>query len=143
MSVSEDPLDAAIGRDSVEIKPWRRKLILYQRAAGGFMMVKGLINWAVICGIGFGQPFQSLPTDAKVATIFFAVIDVVSGVALWLGSAWGATLWLIVAAAQISADIAFSEISGLLVILTIIEILLVAGYVFVRFKVYEEDRTYR
>ncbi|MCW5681298.1 MAG: hypothetical protein KF794_07725 [Xanthobacteraceae bacterium] len=142
MSMAEDdPMDAAIGRDSVEIKPWRRMLINYQRAAGGFMMFKGLIGWAIICGIGFGTPFQQLPIEAKGATVFFAVIDVVAGVALWLGSTWGATLWLIVAAAQISADIAFSEIAGLLVLFTILETLLIAGYVLVRFKVYEEEHT--
>lgn len=137
--MSDDHLEAPIGRDSVEIKPWRKKLVIYQRAAGGFMMVKGLISWAVICGIGFGTPFQVLNTDAKVATVFFAVMDVVAGVALWLGSAWGATLWLIVAAAQVAADISFAEISGLMVVFTILETILVAGYVLVRFKVYEED----
>lgn len=103
------------------------------------MMVKGLIGWAVITGFTFGASFQSLGMDAKIATVFFAVIDIVSGVALWLGSSWGATLWLIVAAAQISADIAFSEISGLTVILTLFEVMLVAGFVLIRFKVYEED----
>ncbi len=139
MSIYEDPLDDAIGRDSVKIKPWRRKLILYQRIAGGFMMVKGLIGWAVITGVTFGAAFQTFAMDAKIATVFFAVIDIVSGVALWLGSSWGATLWLIVAAAQLSADIAFSEISGLAVILTIFEVMLVAGFVLIRFKVYEED----
>ena len=139
MSIYEDPLDEAIGRDSIKIKPWRKKLILYQRIAGGFMMVKGLIGWAVITGVTFGATFQTFAMDAKIATVFFAVIDIVSGVALWLGSSWGATLWLIVAAAQISADIAFSEISGLTVILTLFEVLLVAGYVLIRFKVYEED----
>jgi hypothetical protein len=139
LSLYEDPLDEAIGRDSVKIKPWRRKLILYQRVAGGFMMVKGLIGWAVITGVTFGAEFQALAMDAKIATVFFAVIDIVSGVALWLGSSWGATLWLIVAAAQISADIVFSEISGLTVVLTLFELLLVAGYVLIRFKVYEED----
>jgi hypothetical protein len=139
LSIYEDPLDEAIGRDSVKMKPWRRKLIFYQRIAGGFMMIKGLIGWAVICGVTFGVPFQALSMEAKISTVFFAVIDIVSGVALWLGSAWGATLWLIVAAAQVSGDIAFSDISGLTVILTLIEVMLVAGYVLIRFKVYEED----
>lgn len=138
MSIYEDPLDEAIGRDSVKIKPWRQRLIYFHRVAGGVMMVKGLIGWAIICGIG-GPPFQAMPMEGKIATVFFSVIDIVSGVALWLGSSWGATLWLIVVAAQISADIVFADISGLMVLLTIVEVLLVAVYVLVRFKVYEED----
>lgn len=138
MSIYEDPLDEAIGRDSVKIKPWRQRLIYLHRIAGGVMMVKGLIGWAIICGIA-GAPFQAMPMEGKIATVFFSVIDIVSGVALWLGSSWGATLWLIVVAAQISADIVFADISGLMVLLTIVEVLLVAVYVLVRFKVYEED----
>ena len=139
MSLYEDPLDEAIGRDSVKVKPWRRRMTYFQRVAGGFMMVKGLIGWAIICGLPLGTPFEAMRMHAKAWTIFFSVIDVVAGVALWLGSAWGATLWLIVVATQISADIVFAELAGLLVLLTLVELLLVAGYVLVRFKVFEED----
>lgn len=139
MSLYEDPLDEAIGRDSVEIKPWRQRLIYFQRVVGGFMMVKGLIGWAIICGLPLGTPFQAMRMHAQAWTIFFSVIDVVAGVALWLGSAWGATLWLIVVATQISADIVFTERAGLLILLTIVEVLLVAGFVLIRFKVFEED----
>lgn len=103
------------------------------------MMVKGLIGWAIICGLPLGTPFEAMRMHAKAWTIFFSVIDVVAGVALWLGSAWGATLWLIVVATQISADLVFAELAGILVLLTIVEMLLVAGYVLVRFKVFEED----
>ena len=140
MSLYEDPLDEAIGRDSVEIKPWRQRLVYFQRIAGGYMMVKGLIGWAIICGLPLGTPFISMRIHAQAWTIFFAVIDVVAGVALWLGSAWGATLWLVVVATQISADIVFTERAGVLVWLTIIEVLLVAVFVFVRFKVFEEEK---
>lgn len=140
MSLYEDPLEDAIGRDSVEIKPWRQRLIYFQRIAGGYMMVKGLIGWAIICGLPLGTPFISMRIHAQAWTIFFAVIDVVAGVALWLGSAWGATLWLVVVATQISADIVFTERAGVLVWLTIIEVLLVAVFVFVRFKVFEEEK---
>ena len=139
MSLYEDPLDEAIGRDSVKVKPWRQRMIHFQRIAGGFMMFKGLIGWAIICGLPLGTPFVAMRMHAQAWTIFFAVIDVVAGVALWLGSAWGATLWLIVVATQISADIVFAELAGLLVLLTIVEVLFGAAFVLVRFKVYEED----
>jgi hypothetical protein len=139
VSLYEDPLEEAIGRDSVKMKPWRRQMVIYQRVAGGFMMVKGLIGWAIICGLPLSTPFEAMRMHAKGWTIFFSVIDVVAGVALWLGSAWGATLWLLVVATQISADIVFAELASVLVLLTIFEVLFVAGYVLIRFKVYEED----
>jgi uncharacterized membrane protein (DUF2068 family) len=73
--------------------------------------------------------------------VFFAVIDLVAGVALWLGSTWGAMLWLLAAALQLMADIVVLEPSGFLVLLTMVEVVLVAGYVIIRFMVHiETDR---
>jgi uncharacterized membrane protein (DUF2068 family) len=66
------------------------------------------------------------------------VIDLVAGVALWLGSTWGAMLWLLAAAVQIIADVVVLELSGFVVLLTIIEVLLVAVYVIIRFMVHVE-----
>jgi len=139
LSIYEDPLDEAIGKDSVKMKPWRQKLVYYQRVAGGFMMLKGLVGFAIICGLQIGTAFEAMRLHAKAWTVFFAVIDIVAGVALWLSSAWGATLWLIVVAMQISADIVFADLAGIMVLLPLIEVLLVAGYVLVRYKVYEEE----
>lgn len=139
MSIYEDPLEEAIGQGSVKVKPWRQRMIWFQRAAGGFMLIKGLIGWAIICGLPLGQPFIQMRLHAKAWTVFFAVIDIVAGVALWLGSAWGATLWLVVVATQVSADIVFAELAGVLVVLTLLEVMLVAVFVLIRFKVFEED----
>lgn len=145
MRASIDPADPtapldAIGPHSVEIGPWRQRLILYQRIAGAFMIFKGLTHWSSLIGIGDGpaSQFLSMPLDAQAATVFFAVIDVVAGVALWLGSTWGAMLWLLAAALQIVADVVVLELSGFNVLLTIIEVLLVAGYVLIRFMVHME-----
>jgi len=135
-----DPIDAAIGPHSVEIGLWQRRLVQFQRVAGGFMMLKGLTHWASLFGVGDASVsrFQQLPGDSQAATVFFAVIDLIAGVALWLGSAWGAMLWLIAAAAQILANVLVLELSGLNVLLTIIEVLLVAGYVLIRYMSHVE-----
>lgn len=148
MNSSYEPADAAapidaIGPHTVEIGPWRRRLVLFQRVAGGFMIFKGLTYWSGLFGFGDGPGslFQSQPLDTQAATVFFAVIDLVAGVALWLGSTWGAMLWLLAAALQLMADIVVLEPSGFLVLLTMIEVVLVAGYVIIRFMVHiETDR---
>jgi hypothetical protein len=133
------PIDA-IGPHTVEIGPWRRRLIRFQRIAGGFMIFKGLTHWAGLVGLGDGPAsyFQQQPLDSQAATVFFAVIDLVAGVALWLGSTWGAMLWLLTAGAQVLADVVVLELSGFNVVLTIVEVLLVAGYVVLRFLVHVE-----
>lgn len=134
------PLDA-IGPHTIELGPWRRRLMWFQRLAGGFMIFKGLTHWASLFGAGdgAGSQFEKLPLDAQAATVFFAVIDLVAGVALWLGSTWGAMLWLLAAAVQVLADVVVLELSGLVVLLTIVEVLLVAGYVLIRFMVHVES----
>ena len=137
MQDPDDPLDAAIGPDSVEIKPWQARLILFQRIAGGFMIAKGLIHWAVLFT---GAAFYALPVEARAATVFFAVIDLVAGVSLWLGSTWGASVWLFAVASQAVAGLLFVRLTGLMIMLTIFEIMLVAFYVVVRFMAYREQQ---
>jgi hypothetical protein len=132
-----DPLDAAIGPDSVERKPWQTRLIQFQRIAGGFMIVKGLIHWAVLFT---GTAFYALPIEARAATVFFAVLDLVAGVSLWLGSTWGASVWLFAVASQAVAGLLFVRLAGLMIVLTIFEIVLVAPYIVVRFMAYREQQ---
>ena len=42
-----------------------------------------------------------MPQSAAFAVIFFAVLDLVAGVGLWLATPWGGVLWLLIASAQI------------------------------------------
>ena len=132
-----DPLDAAIGPDSVEVKPGQARLILFQRIAGGFMIIKGMIHWGVLF---MGATFYALPIEARSATVFFAVIDLVAGVSLWLGSTWGASVWLFAVASQIVAGLLFVRLTGLMIVLTIFEIVLVAFYIVARFMAYREQQ---
>ena len=56
-------------------------------------LAKGLYHWAVVCGFtGPADGFEYQPTPWQTATIFFAVIDLVAAVGLWLAAAWGAVL---------------------------------------------------
>jgi hypothetical protein len=130
-----DPFDAPIGPESVELKPWQVRLVLFQRIAGGFMIIKGLIHWAVLF---MGASFYALPIEARSATVFFAVLDLVAGVSLWLGSTWGASVWLFAVASQVVAGLLFIRLTGLMIVLTIFEIALVALYVVVRFMAHRE-----
>jgi len=129
--------DAPIGPDSVEIKPWQSRLILFQRAAGGFMIVKGLIHWSVLF---MGPAFYALSIEARSATVFFAVIDLVAGVSLWLGSTWGASVWLFAVASQVMSGLLFVRLTGLMIALTIFEIALVVFYIAVRLMASREQQ---
>lgn len=141
--LSIDPaqqIEAPIGPDSVELGPWQQRLILFQRIAGGFMIAKGLIHWGVLFS---GATFERLPIEARAATVFFAVIDLIAAVALWLGSPWGAAVWLMAVLSQVVAAFIFLDLTSLTLTLTGAELALVAFFVALRVKAYGEEQRYR
>src|ERR1700738_2649877 len=72
-------------------RKWPFWLVVFLRAMAAVSLVKGLYHWAIVCGINapFPSGFDSYPTLYQVATVFFAVIDLVAGVGLWLGGGAG------------------------------------------------------
>src|SRR5262249_39420223 len=92
-----DPLNALDRAEVVErAEPWTRRFVLFLRAMAAVSLLKGLYHWAMIVGIGQG-PFSAFETNStawQAATIYFAVIDLVAAVGLWLAAAWGGVGWL-------------------------------------------------
>ncbi|MBV8792981.1 MAG: hypothetical protein JO237_13135, partial [Pseudolabrys sp.] len=63
-----------------------------------------------------GESFETHSIAWQAATVFFAVIDLVAAVGLWLAAAWGAVIWLTSVASMIMVDVFFPQVfeSGLL-----------------------------
>src|SRR5262249_21013342 len=82
-------IDPAHGREQEGL--WTRRLVLYLRIVAGLSLLKGLYHWAGIAGIGDppGAGFEANPLPWQAATVFFAVIDLVAAVGLWLGARCG------------------------------------------------------
>src|ERR1043165_583082 len=76
---------------SQRMTPWTRRLILFLRIMAGVAMLKGIYHWSLVLGVGdgAGSTFENAGMAWQAATIFFAVIDLVSAVGLWLAAAWG------------------------------------------------------
>ncbi len=76
---------------------FRRFLVWLLRLLSVVWLVKGLMAWAVIFGIGEqNQPvFEARLLSFQAITVYFAVIDLVAAVGLWLVSTWGGVLWLL------------------------------------------------
>jgi hypothetical protein len=92
---------------------WTRALALFLRVMATLALLKGLYHWAVVCGIigpEHGFLAQSLPWQAT--TVFFAVIDLVAAVGLWLLAAWGAVVWLTAAISMAAVEVFFPEVYG-------------------------------
>src|SRR5262252_3803317 len=123
-----EPVQAADGEAAG--KPWAYRLVLFLRVMAGVSLCKGLYHWAVICGIGapLASGFDSYSTPYQVATVFFAVIDLVAGVGLWLAAPWGAVVWLTSVISMAAVEILFPQIYGGHLWVIFIELILLAAY---------------
>jgi fatty acid desaturase len=105
--VQEHEGDRSIGQ-------WTRWLVLFLRVMAMMSMLKGLYHWAQVVGIGLGEtlPFENHSIAWQTATVFFAVIDLVAAVGLWLAAAWGAVIWLTAVASMLAVEIFFPQVFG-------------------------------
>ena len=79
---------------------WGQLLTRFMRIIAMFWLLQGLMQWYVV--LTAPRPiFDTLPSGAATAIIFFAVLDLIAGVGLWLATPWGGVLWLLIASAQI------------------------------------------
>jgi len=107
---SLEPVHEHAGEDGVGL--WTRRLVLFLRVMAGVSMFKGLYHWSDVCGIGGGESFENHSIAWQTATVFFAVIDLVAAVGLWLAAAWGAVIWLTSVASMLVLDVFFSQVFG-------------------------------
>lgn len=93
---------------------WTRRLVLFLRVMAGVSMLKGLYHWSRVVGIGVGESelFEVHSIAWQAATVFFAVIDLVAAVGLWLAAAWGAVIWLMAIASMLALEVFFPQVFG-------------------------------
>jgi fatty acid desaturase len=115
-----DPPDAEIPDDSEEgmdERPaaravrWNFILVWFMRMLALIWIAKGLGYWAVILGADSApMPFESRSTGFQATTIYFAIIDLVAAVGLWLTSTWGGVLWLLAVMSHLILTVFFPRI---------------------------------
>jgi Family of unknown function (DUF6163) len=93
---------------------WTRRLVIFLRVMAAVSMFKGLYHWSAVCGIGVGpnEGFEYHSIAWQTATVFFAVIDLVAAVGLWLAAAWGAVIWLTSVASMLAVEMFFPQVFG-------------------------------
>jgi hypothetical protein len=92
---------------------WTRRLVFFLRIMSVLSMTKGLYHWAIVVGFaGTGDPFEYQPLPWQTATVFFAVIDLVAAVGLWLAAAWGAVVWLTASVSMAAVEVFFPQVYG-------------------------------
>jgi len=109
---------------------WTVRLVIFLRVMAVLSMAKGLYHWAVVCGMAGPQDgFEYQPIPWQTATVFFAVIDLVAAVGLWLAAAWGGVVWLTSAISMAAIELFFPQVYGGRIWIAAFEFIAVFAYV--------------
>jgi hypothetical protein len=107
---------------------WTFWLVIFLRVMAAVAMARGLYHWAIILGVKGPQGFELQDTPYQVATVFFAVIDLVAAVGLWLAAAWGAVVWLTAVISMVAVETLFPQIYGGSMVIVVVELVLLVTY---------------
>ena len=107
---------AAISSERIESDDnvWTRRLVLFLRIMAVLAVAKGLYHWAQVTGFigGEDEAFENQPMAWQTATVYFAVIELVAAVGLWLATPWGAVVWLTTVVSMAVIELMFPAIYG-------------------------------
>lgn len=109
---------------------WTTRLVLFLRVMAVLSMIKGLYHWAQITGfIGSEEgAFEAQTTQWQTATVYFAVIELVAAVGLWLATPWGAVVWLTTIVSTAVIELMFPAIYGGNLFAVLVSLILLAAY---------------
>jgi Family of unknown function (DUF6163) len=112
-----DPMmSSALSSERIEADDnvWTRRLVLFLRFMAVLSILKGLYHWSQVTGFigGEEEAFENQPMAWQAATVYFAVIELVAAVGLWLATPWGAVVWLTTVVSMAVIELMFPGIYG-------------------------------
>jgi hypothetical protein len=118
------------GADESSDGAWTRRLVIFLRVMAVLAVIKGLYHWAQVTGFigGEDDAFENQAMSWQTATVYFAVIELVAAVGLWLATPWGAVVWLTSVVSMAVIELMFPAVYGGSIIIIIIEGGLLLGY---------------
>ena len=135
---SRDPSrDHAISVDAISSarvetgdNAWTGRLVFFLRVMALLSIVKGLYHWAEVTGFvgGADQAFEDQTLAWQASTVYFAVIELVAAVGLWLATPWGAVVWLITVVSMAVIELMFPAVYGGSLVVVAFEVLMLAAY---------------
>jgi hypothetical protein len=123
---------AAISSERIESDDnvWTRRLVLFLRIMAVVSVIQGLYHWAQVTGfVGSEEDaFENQPMAWQTATVYFAVIELVAAVGLWLATPWGAVVWLTTVVSMAVIELMFPGIYGGSLMVVALEALMLGAY---------------
>jgi len=109
---------------------WTRRLVFFLRIMAVVAVIKGLYHWAQVTGFIGGEEdaFENQPMAWQTATVYFAVIELVAAVGLWLATPWGAVVWLTTVVSMAVIELMFPGIYGGSLKVVAVEAVMLAAY---------------
>lgn len=88
---------------------WSLLQTWYHRSLALGWLLLGLVAWSVIIGVDLvtTRSFEARAATFQAVTIYFAVVDILAGVGLWLLAPWGGVVWLIAAVSRLVIGFVF------------------------------------
>ncbi|QLP97587.1 MAG: hypothetical protein HZY79_09565 [Rhodoblastus sp.] len=90
-----------------EGRRWGRALVWFMRLTALAWIGLGLHYWGQILGPGEGGPtssgFLEMTLARQTGVVFFATLDFIAAIGLWLIAPWGGVVWLFTALSEIVA----------------------------------------
>ncbi len=111
---------------------WTEYLILFLRIMAVVSLIKGLYHWGQVVGLGAGpdDDFEAHTIAWQTSTVFFAVLDLIAAVGLWLAAAWGAVVWLTSVVSMAAVEVFFPQVYGGSLFVVIVEMTLLGIYLY-------------
>ena len=105
-------------------------LVTFMRVTAAVWIVRGLLQWSTVMmsSSDGGSLFSGLATPAMVAAVFFAVVDFIASIGLWLAAPWGGVIWLVSVGAQLLVLTVMPGFFDYPVVTGSTDIALMAGY---------------
>ncbi|MBL8573477.1 MAG: hypothetical protein JNM13_07340 [Hyphomicrobiaceae bacterium] len=117
--MSETPPSIQVTLKQRSTGPWwkvdpRVVLAGYMRGLAIVFLATGIMRWSVVIGASewSGQGFDLLSVPMQGAMVYFAVIDLVAAVGLWLAAPWGGVVWLLSAMSRVLLHTGFMATFG-------------------------------
>src|ERR1700743_260204 len=118
------------GRTDSDENVWTRRLVFFLRVMAVISIAKGLYHWAQVTGFvgSEEEAFENQTLAWQASTVYFAVIELVAAVGLWLATPWGAVVWLITVVSMTVIELMFPAIYGGSLSIVAAEALMLTGY---------------
>jgi fatty acid desaturase len=128
------------GRVESDDNKWTRRLVLFLRIMAVISVIQGLYHWAQVTGFvgGEDEAFENQPIAWQSATAYFAVIELVAAVGLWLATPWGAVVWLTTVVSMAVIELMFPAIYGGSPSVVVLEAVTVTAYLALAWKAARE-----